>query len=312
MFNKQPNPQPLGVPLDALEAALEPTTLQAARDGDTLVVHHEKLISRVEVIPPANPETGDLPISAVVRIKTNLPSEIKDLLARPEFIDIMNRRTALGAVTSDGGDFFIGSRLTIYEQEEAWNIQIPLLLFSVIGGVEAILGATRRIISEEEPEGGASEWTEEDMNMVETYLSKISYCNADKTGLTAEFGLKADAVSAMAGDHETALWQLFTDQPHPELGGGLFCLLQLPHQMQDEAKLDNVLAQLNQMEMEPHDLPPHFGAWCRGKMGNNPAYVSFLPNDLHSAAKGIAVNVSTWAFHRAQCADAMLATLGVR
>ncbi|MBT6363736.1 MAG: hypothetical protein HOJ67_16155 [Rhodospirillaceae bacterium] len=218
---------------------------------------------------------------------------------------------ALGAVVSEGDEFFIGSRLTMYEQEEAWNIQFPLLLFTLVGGVDSILGATRRILSNEEPKEGLSVWTEDDLSLVESYLSRISFCNVGGLGLTAEFGLKPEAISAAAGDHETALWQLFADQPHPELGGGLFCLLQLPHQIPDDAKLDHILNQLNQMEMEPHDLPPHIGAWCRGKIGNNPAYVAFLPNALHSA-NGIAMNISIWAFHRAQWADAMLATFGIR
>ena len=63
--------------------------------------------------------------------------------------------------------------------------------------------------------------------------------------------------------------------------------------------------------MAPHDLPPHFGAWCPGRLGNNPSYVTFLPNALHSAP-GIAVNTAFWAMNRAQWANAMLASLGVR
>jgi hypothetical protein len=46
-------------------------------------------------------------------------------------------------------------------------------------------------------------------------------------------------------------------------------------------------------------------------LGNNPAYISFLPNPLY-AASGIAVNSAFWAMNRAQWANAMLASLGVR
>jgi hypothetical protein len=136
-------------------------------------------------------------------------------------------------------------------------------------------------------------------------------CTTGGLGLTAEFGLNEGAVSAAAGDHKTALFQLMADQPHPELGGGLFCLLQMPHQLQDERRLNQVCLQLNNMEMAAHDLPPHFGAWCPGKLGNNPAYISFLPNPLY-AASGIAVNSAFWAMNRAQWANGMLASLGVR
>ncbi|MFN9451192.1 MAG: hypothetical protein ACK58U_16240, partial [Rubrivivax sp.] len=85
----------------------------------------------------------------------------------------------------------------------------------------------------------------------------------------------------------------------------------MPHQLQDERRLNQVCLQLNNMEMAAHDLPPHFGAWCPGKWGNNPAYISFLPNPLY-AASGIAVNSAFWAMNRAQWANAMLASLGVR
>ena len=76
----------------------------------------------------------------------------------------------------------------------------------------------------------------------------------------------------------TALWQLHADQPHPEMGGGLFCVLQMPHQIKDAKKLAQLIMQLNRMEWAPQDLAPHFGAWCHGRVGMNLAYVSFLPN----------------------------------
>ena len=101
------------------------------------------------------------------------------------------------------------------------------------------------------------------------------------------------------------------DQPHPELGGGLFCLLQLPHQVSDEESLQKICMQLNKLEMAADDLPPHFGAWCPGKNGNNPSYISFLPNGLHSAP-GIAVNTAIWAMNRAKWANGKLAAMGVR
>jgi hypothetical protein len=72
-----------------------------------------------------------------------------------------------------------------------------------------------------------------------------------------------------------------------------------------------IVERLNVMEMAPLDLPPHIGAWCTGTLGNNPAYVTFLPNFFHDKAS-IAVNVSVWAAGRAQWANAMLASLGVK
>jgi hypothetical protein len=64
------------------------------------------------------------------------------------------------------------------------------------------------------------------------------------------------------------------------------------------------------MEMAEDDLVPHFGAWCVGKLGNNPAYVSFLPNVLHRVS-GIAVNNAVWAMNRAIWANEKLASMGI-
>lgn len=267
MFFKKPDPSPLGVPLAELEAVLASTTLKTTRKGNTLIVQHEKLTTYVEVTAPPNPESENGPIAAIVTLKTSLPREFEQIIKSPAMVSTINSMATLGAITEENGKYFIGSRLTVYEGEDAWNIQFPLVLFTIIAGIDSILGATRRIFSKEPSKRGVSEWTEVDINQVQSYLSKISVCNGSSLGLTAEFGLKADAVSAGLGDHDTALWQIMADQPHPELGGGLFCLLQLPHQVDDEEALDQVIGELNRMEMAPHDLVPHFGAWCRGNLG---------------------------------------------
>jgi hypothetical protein len=167
------------------------------------------------------------------------------------------------------------------------------------------------VFTKEEPLRGASAWTAQDLNLVEFQLSKIFVCSTGDLRLTAQLSLRNGNGSAMFGDHHTALWRIFADQPHPRLGGGLFCLLELPHRIVDESRRDLVLNRLNQMEMAADDQPPHFGAWCRGHLGDNPAYVAFFPNVMH-ALDGIALNASIWALHRAEWADAALAALGVR
>jgi hypothetical protein len=103
---------------------------------------------------------------------------------------------------------------------------------------------------------------------------------------------------------------MMADQPHPELGAGLFCLLNMPHLVFNQEKLNQAVAELNKLEMHGNDLPPHFGAWCPGKH-NNIAYVSFLPDALHDI-NGIALNMSFWAMYRAHIADAMLRTMGIQ
>ncbi len=310
-WKKKANPNPLGVPLGDLLAMLEPTSIKASIEGSTLIARHEHYMMRIEVLPPEDPDSENGPIRAVVRVTTELPKQLSELFRVPEATVGMNAFAALGALSSEDGRVYVGSRLTIYEAEDAWRtLHCPLLLFTTICGTEAILGAMRRTFAKEPPRDDESEWTENDFKQVESYLSQLCVCTTRGLGLTAEFGLADGAVSSVAGDHNTALFQEMADQPHPELGGELFCLLQMPHQIADERRLQQICVQLNNMEMAAHDLPPHFGAWCEGKLGNNLAYVSFFPNALHRAS-GIAVNAGFWAMNRAQWAHKVLTKIGV-
>lgn len=313
-WNKKPDPSPLGVPLGELEAMLAPTSIKVTRKDNALLARHEHYTIRIEVVPPEVRESENGPIRAVVRMITELPKPLLALFHGrvPDTTAAFNAFAALGALYSDRDVVHIGSRLTIYEEEDSWqSLHLPLLLFTTICGTEAILGGIRRTMTGGNTNQSASDWTEDDFDQAQSYFSRMSVCTTGGLGLTAEFGLVADAVSVAAGDHKTALFQLMADQPHPELGGGLFCLLQMPHQIVDQARLQKICLLLNNMEMAAQDLPPHFGAWCPGRLGDNPSYVSFLPNPLHGVP-GIAVNMGFWAANRAQWANAMLASLGVR
>ncbi len=311
-WKKKIDPNPLGVALGDLQLMLQPTSIKATLAENALLAQHEHYTTRVEVLSPTQRESSDGPIRAVVRVTTELPRPMQDMFKQPEATVAMNAFAALGSLTAERGRVYIGSRLTIYESEDAWRtLHLPLLMFTTICGVETILGAMRRTFAGEGRRGGASKWSAGDLEQAEEILSEYCACSSGGLGLTAEFGLSENAVSAAAGDTDTALFQLMADQPHPELGGGLFCLLQLPHELPDEERLRQICLQLNNMEMAAQDQPPHFGAWCEGKRGFNPAYVSFFPNDLHSAP-GIALNAAFWALNRAQWANSVLASLGVR
>ena len=314
MFGKKKsNLNPQGVALGQLLIALQATTIKASMDGDILVAQHEHYKVRVEVIPPATRESKNGPIKAVVRVISELPKPFLQLFAGKEagVTATFNSFAAMGSINVDHGKVSIGSRLTIYEAEDAWSsLHLPLLMFTVIGGTQGILGGIRRVISNEDTAEGESEWIANDFEGVQKFLSRVSVCTVSESGLTAEFGLSKGAASAVAGHHDTALFQMMADQPHPELGGGLFCLLQMPHQISNQEKLQEICLQLNNMEMAECDSPPHFGAWCEGRLGGNPAYVSFLPNALYSV-NGIALNASIWALHRAQWANRVLASMGV-
>lgn len=292
---------------------LQPTTIKATINGSTLLADHGEYVTIVESIGAENQDPDAERIREVLRVKTKLLGPISDALKEknPNLIPVANKFASLGAIFVEKGEVFLGSRLTIFEAEDAWaTLQLPLSLFAVISSVEGTLGALRRDINKEAPRGGESKWMQDDFQYAKDCLAQHSFCNIASSGLTAEFSLRHGAISAIMGTNATSLLKLKSDQPHPELGGGLFCLLEMPHRIADKERLHQLSQQLNLMEMAAHDLPPHFGAWCVGSLGNNLAYVSFLPNELHHAT-GIASNYAFWSLSRSLWANAMLASLGV-
>lgn len=309
-WNKKPEPKPFGIPLDEVELLLGGTNLKPTRDGDSLVVQHEKFTTRITVLPPPPQEAEEHKIRAVVQIKTTMPPEGASVFGSIGGCAMANSFATLGSLIVDGRENYIGSRLTIYQQDNAWPLHLNLIVSATIASAETIVGAVRREFGQEPHRGGICRWAAADFENIERMLAQVSVCTGGGLGVTAEFGLRRGAVAAVAGHEGTALWQMIGDQPHPEYGGGIFCLLQLPHQIPDEAQLHQILNRLNVLEMEPNNLPPHFGAWCTGRLGHNPAYISFIPNTLHRHPS-IMENLSAWAIHRAQIADATLASMGV-
>ena len=309
---RRPNLQPLVPPLDLVLAVLNTTDLSAKQEGDSVVIGHANLTSRIDVVPPTDRESENLPIRLVVRVKTELPEEFGAMFAKkPEMTAVINGMATLGALTVESGRTFVGSRLSIYEDaENLLDLHVGLIVSAAVGATDSLLGAVRRTFAGEGGKEEESAWSADDMDEVRKFLSLKCVCTTGGRGLTAEFPLRDGVVSSVMGDRHIALWQLAADQAHPEMGGGLFCLLEMPHQLKDEKTLAELVTKLNKIEWSTRDLSPHFGAWCRGRVGMNPAYVSFLPNSLHSI-EGIATNFSIWAFHRARWANATLASLDV-
>jgi hypothetical protein len=306
-LRKKPDQNPRGVPLDDLQKLLSTTTLKISRDAESLIAEHATAITKLKVIPPAGDEASEHPLQAVVQITTELPDNLISHFT--PLLPILNKMAVLGAMTVENGRCFIGSRLTVFKEEKAWELYIPFLLFTVVSGSESHLGAIRRTVGGEEARKGKSLWTVEDFDYAQAKLSQFCVCTGGGLGLTAEFALQPGETSAALGDHLTALWELKAGAPHPELGGGLLCILQMPHRVAPD-RIADILLELNREEMAPRDRPPHFGAWCQGHSESTLAYISFLPNVMHRIA-GVALNVSIWAQHRAGFANAYLASLGV-
>lgn len=305
------DPNPFGIPLDGLAIALSATSLKVRRVENSLIINNDALTTVMAVLPPPARVIDDGQIRGVLTVETRLPQDFVDIFCQPGLMSSINAQATLGAITQRGDEFYVGSRLTVYDDEDAWNIQAPLVLYATIGAAEAIIGAARRALKKAPFNSSESHWQAEDFAVAERYLSNVCMCSAGGNSLTAEFRLGDDTGTTILGDRNTALWQMRADQPHPDVGGGLFCLLEMPHSLAGDDDAHRAVCELNQLEMASEDIPPHFGAWCIGGLGRNPAYVSFLPNQLHEQF-GIALNASVWALHRAEWASLALARLSQR
>ncbi|MBC5766446.1 hypothetical protein [Ramlibacter albus] len=284
---------------------LQGSGLEATLEGNAITANHGPYAVRAEVVPGEGPTHPGREIAGVVRITSGMPHEISQGLSTPEAALAANRLATFGALTLDEGHGFVGSRLTIYKGEEhAWpTLHLPLVLFAMLMGAEPILGGLRRQAAGAAGESGSSDWGVDDFTAIQERINAMAECSVEGAALNAEINL-ARPGEATAEDEEprTALLQMMLDQPHPELGGGLFCVLQLPHRVEDLARVCNVL---NTREMAAQDQPPHFGAWCAGALGDNPAYVLFLPNAVRMV-QGVAINAAFWLLNRALWADALL------
>lgn len=265
----------------------------ATMEAGALVADHGPYCVRAEVLPPEGPQVPGREIEGVVRVTCGLPHDVAPHLADAATALQANRLASFGALALEGGEAVVGSRFTLHRAHDTWAELIePLVLYSMISGAEPILGGLRRAAARTPGRGGESDWTAAELEQVAKRLGEVARCRVEPGVLHAEITL----------GEQVATLEMRTDRPHPEVGGGLFCLLQMPHATDDVA---SVCAQLNEREFAAADLPPHIGAWTDGSFGINPAYVWFLPNALRDIP-GIAINVGFWSYGRALWADAAL------
>jgi hypothetical protein len=94
----------------------------------------------------------------------------------------------------------------------------------------------------------------------------------DTTGLSA----------SVAFDQHKARIRASTDAPHPQLGQGLFFMLELPKRSH-EAAVAELAADLNRAEAGSFTRAHFIGSWCAGEEGSGfvPTFVCFIPNALH-------------------------------
>ena len=309
-FSKKQTAEDLGVPLKDLEVVLRPTSVRVKRTPMAIAADHGNYTMRLEVLPPPSGQMGNDRVQAFVTITTEIPEPLTQILDSEQAAVAMNSFAALSAFTFAERRVTICSRLTVYEGESAWKtLHLPLLMFNILCSTEALFGGMRRTFNEQQPAKGSSKWGQADFVQVRDALSRHCVCFADSKGFSAEFGLVAGATSAATHPGKTAFLQLQTDQPHPELGGGLFCLLQLPFGFRDSAEATRLANLLNVREQECRDLVPHFGAWTTGADHTGLAYVSFLPNPMHDIP-GRALNYAIWSRNRSEWATSVLSGEG--
>jgi len=315
--------------LHEVERILRAAQLDVARDGDALVLRHETplhgepLSTRIAVMPPEIAQAEAAAMTAVIRVFTLLPAAYARRYDS-EMVCFANRFAALGAFTVTEGVSFIGSRITIHGDNEDWRLARPLVAAAAAGSADAVVGGMHRFLNKERPPAAVSAWTEPDFQAVAAALGTDCACSYEAGRMTAEFRLSgaagaggahsAPAVRSGAGNNvnagnNVAYWELLAAPPHIELGGGLVCVLQLPQRYAQPQSRYAAVNLLNISEMNSPGLPPHIGAWCEGKAGDNFAYVSFLPNVLH-AVPGIAIEVSRWARRRAEAVANLLDAAG--
>ena len=121
--------------------------------------------------------------------------------------------------------------------------------------------------------------------------SDVCFGNGDPDGLTLETPF---------GD-DSALIQLYTDQPHPDLGNGLLATLKVPVWRDQQAEAIREAIWYNFFESFEGSPAPLLGSWCAtearpGQFG--PAFSLFLPNALHCPGQVAAVVI--WMLERAQ------------
>lgn len=290
-----------GIPLDAMQAMFAYAGFSAEVEGERLTFDGPNGPVEIVVSDPSEPSRDDSPLDAVVVLRTWLDAGSAALDHRRQMI--LNRLAALGAFVIRDGKPCVESRLTTYAEGNPWGQYAGLMYHAALIAADALDHGP----GTQEFERGT--WPGEDLPEVRRAFSGTCVCTGDEEGLSAEFSLRPGTGTAARGDERTALLQMRTLEVHPRLGPGLHVLLELPHQFFDEDRLARVVGLLNAWEGEAADRPPHFGAWCNGRV-RNPCYTMFLPTSLRR--EGLALNVAAWMRARALLANGFLLAHGIQ
>jgi hypothetical protein len=229
---------------------------------------------------PAPPRAAELEPIGVLQAESLVPAGRVPGLVQPgasrRAAPALNRFAGAPSAMPDGDGLRFTARVTLYRGDEAFfPVHALMLAYAAIWGpTTALAGAERSATGRPPNASGASAWTPDDFAEARARLPPARAALLDAPtphALTATVPLGAGRQSARV--------EIRADVSHPVHGPGLFASLVMPFRFRDELALAATISELNAVETEPLDAPPHYGAWAPDP-GGRAAYVFFLPNGV--------------------------------
>lgn len=243
----------------------------------------------ITVDEPRTQDGFDYDVESVTRVITQAPPMVEQLLLDPVGVVVANQVTALGNLEVSG-IATLKSRLSVYENEDLWNLYVPLLVQAALHGPATFAAFVNAAAGATPVRTGPSRWSRRDLEQVQQSLKGEYFCRLSDTCLTIVVPLPRASPSAHI--------HLRCDATHPTLGSGLRCVIEMPATIPAE-NLPDAISYANSSELRYEDRAPHFGAWCLSTKGNSMAYNQFLPDTLYDTP-GIAAIITVWAIARAK------------
>jgi hypothetical protein len=273
-----------------------------------------------------------------VRIWTDIGADVTDAAKVPAIMAIANMSETMNAVVWDGTEHTISEccTSTVYaDTVDSWlkvlstaavlqNCAAHSRAHGIVEALDARIAESNHPVSGQRPamddvlnvpaqliapEGtGASKFAGRYMEQIAASDSPIAtyfaLSNGNADGFTGEIpysGNRSVAELAATDVHvpaETALLQVITDQPHPQLGSGALITLKLPVTIPEDSKesaaetanalnfLEAASKDTIQFANGGSDRTTLLGAWCvdpTNGRGDSLAFVSFIPSILARA-----------------------------
>ena len=265
---------------DALAEAVGKFGRPPARTPEGLRVLSEGGFDAVVMNLPPPPPAAELEPVAVLMAETLVPAARVPGLAQPgaalRAAPALNRFAGAAAALPDSDGLRFVARATLYRGDEAFfPMHAALIAYAATWGpTTALAGAERLALRRPPNAAGASAWTPDDFAEARARLPAARAALLDPPSPHA---LTADV--PIGEGRQPARVEVRGDMAHPLHGPGLFASLVMPFRFRDEVALVTTVSQLNAVEAEPLDGPPHYGAWSPDP-GGRAAYGFFLPNGV--------------------------------